>query len=353
MKLIDLAETGLVPDAAIRVGIRRLLAKRIKTATRAERSEFTEQLRRSPLAVATEAANLQHYEVPAMFFEQVLGPRLKYSACHFPSEHATLAEAEDAMLRQTCERAEILDGMSVLELGCGWGALTLWIAAQYPACQITAVSNSNSQRRFIEGRARAAGLTNVSVITADMREFSIQKTFDRVVSVEMFEHMRNYQMLFQRVSSWMKPDGKAFVHVFCHAHTPYLFETEGASNWMGRHFFTGGMMPSEDLFSEFPDDLMIERQWRVNGRHYWQTCEGWLRNLDANRNTILERFQQDLSHREARINVQRWRIFFMACAELFRYRRGVEWFVAHYLFQPTATNSSRKASRIECLQPIS
>ncbi|MFC1758257.1 SAM-dependent methyltransferase, partial [Planctomycetota bacterium] len=288
----------------------------------------------------TDSANEQHYEVPAEFFATVLGPRLKYSSCFFSSPKQSLADAEDEMLGLTCKRADIENGMRVLELGCGWGSLTLWMAEHFPHCEITALSNSTSQREFIESRARAKGLANVRVITGDMRDFTTDEMFDRVVSVEMFEHMRNYELLLRRVSSWLTPEGKAFVHVFCHRDTPYLFETEGAANWMGRHFFTGGMMPSEDLFRQFGEDLEIEQQWRVDGMHYWRTCEAWLKNLDRNRKAILTRFRRDLSAREARTSLQRWRMFFMACAELFRYRGGNEWFVAHYLFANNAVSES-------------
>ena len=222
MDLIDLAETGFVPDSLIRIGIRRLLASRLRASSPGCVTDFANQLRKSPLAVATDFANRQHYEVPSAFFESVLGPKLKYSSCLFETRDTSLAEAEDAMLRRTCERAEIEDGMRVLELGCGWGSLTLWMAEHFPSCEITAVSNSASQRRFIERRANTQGLSNIRVITADMREFVTSETFDRVVSVEMFEHMRNYEMLFRRVSDWMAPDGKAFVHVFCHRNTPLL-----------------------------------------------------------------------------------------------------------------------------------
>ncbi len=335
MNLIELAETGWIPDRLIRVGIRRLLAQRLATVAPSQKQAFVDQLRASPLALQTDAANRQHYEVPTEFFQRVLGPSLKYSACLYSKPDSSLAEAETAMLRVSCERAEIADGMRVLELGCGWGALTLWIASQYPACHITALSNSASQREFIEQQARDRGLKNVRVVTADMREFATTDQFDRVVSVEMFEHLRNYALLFQRIASWLRPEGKAFVHVFCHRNTPYLFESQGTNNWMGRHFFTGGQMPSEDLFSHFDEQLAISRQWRVNGLHYWRTCEHWLQNLDAHHAELLALFGQQLSAQEARRTLQRWRIFFMACAELFRYRGGNEWFVAHYLFQPT------------------
>ena len=343
--MIDLAETGFVPDSLIRIGIRRLLASRLKASSAGSLTDFANQLRNSPLAVATDLANQQHYEVPSAFFESVLGPKLKYSSCFFENRETSLAEAEVAMLRQTCQRAEIEDGMRVLELGCGWGSLTLWMAEHFPSCEITAVSNSASQRKFIESRARTKGLSNIQVITADMREFVTSEKFDRVVSVEMFEHMRNYELLFRRVSDWMTPDGQAFVHVFCHRNTPYLFETDGAANWMGRHFFTGGMMPSEALFGQFANDLVVQRQWRVNGLHYWRTCEAWLTNLDGDRAAILDRFRQDLPEPEAKRSLQRWRIFLMVCAELFRYRGGDEWFVAHYLFRQAASKSPHRRMR--------
>ena len=345
MNLTQLAENGLVPDALIRVGIRRLLAKRRSQMHEANLIEFARLLRQSPLAVETDAANQQHYEVPAEFFEAVLGARLKYSCCLFEDRSTTLAQAENVMLRLTCDRAEIEDGMRVLELGCGWGSLTLWIAQHYPSCQITAVSNSSDQRRFIEDRADQLQLPNVEVITADMREFSTTKTFDRIVSVEMFEHMRNYDLLFERVANWLNSGGKAFVHVFCHRGSPYLFETEGTNNWMGRHFFTGGMMPSEDLFSHFGDHMQIEKQWRVSGMHYWRTCEEWLKNADRSRRQILARFRRELSPREVKVSLQRWRMFFMACAELFRYNGGDEWFVAHYLFGRSASLQLASAGR--------
>jgi len=355
MNGIEMAEQGWIPDRLLRFGIRRLLAKRLQSRpvdSTALATEFADQLRHSPLAVATSAANEQHYEVPVEFFQYVLGPRLKYSSCWFATPQTSLLEAEDEMLRQTCEHAEIENGMRILELGCGWGSLTFWLAEQFPQCEITALSNSTSQRNFIETQIEARDVKNVVVITADMREFSTAAKFDRVVSVEMFEHMRNYELLFQRVSQWLTPAGKAFVHVFCHRDTPYLFEADGATNWMGRHFFTGGMMPSEDLFSQFENDLQIEHQWQVSGLHYWRTSEAWLQNLDRNRAAIESRFCQTLSVDAARRVLQRWRIFFMACAELFRYREGSEWFVAHYLFQPAVTNSSRRIASLSQAPPV-
>jgi cyclopropane-fatty-acyl-phospholipid synthase len=337
MSLLTWTEAGWVPDPLIRMAIRYLLRQRLSTLYRASSegatAAFADQLRNSPLALSTAAANDQHYEVPAAFFENMLGPRLKYSCCCYESPAVSLGEAEVEMLRWSCERADLHDGMSILELGCGWGSLTLWMAEQYPASHIVAVSNSVGQRIYIEQQARLRGFANVQVVTADMCDFDTPQQFQRVLSVEMFEHMRNYQLLLARIARWLTPDGKVFVHLFCHREQPYVFEAEGAANWMGRHFFTGGMMPSVDLLHHFPDDLVIHREWRVTGMHYAHTCEAWLENLDRNRVSILELFDRHDSPAESRRRYQRWRMFVMACAELFRYRGGQEWFVAHYLLQ--------------------
>lgn len=341
MHVIDFAEAGLVPDVFVRLGIRQLLKARLRRGPSSSEADFADQLRQGPLAIATSAANDQHYEVPPAFFQHILGPRLKYSACLFPFDDTPLADAEEFMLDETCRRAQLADGMRVLELGCGWGSLTLWMAERYPAAEVTAISNSHRQRQFISEQASQRGLTNVRVITADIRDFATSDKFDRVVSVEMFEHVRNYEQLFRRLSDWLTADGRAFVHIFCHRSQPYLFETEGASNWMGRHFFTGGTMPSENLFQHFSDALSIEAQWRYSGIHYWRTCEAWLKNLDRHHATLLAHFSRDLGDQEARIWLQRWRIFLMACAELFRYRRGTEWFVAHYRFCKSAIAAAR------------
>ena len=340
MNMIGLAERSWIPDGMIRLGIRRMLTARLRqesvTSADVDRSKrFAELLRRGPVAVAAEQANSQHYEVPSEFFEAMLGPRLKYSSCLYPNETTTLAKAEEEMLDLACRRAEIEDGMDLLDLGCGWGSLSLWIAEHYPQCRITAISNSTGQRRFIEARCRDRGFGNVRVVTANIAEVTEAGPFDRILSVEMLEHMRNYEVLFARFARWLRPAGKMFAHVFCHRELGYTFETDDDSDWMARHFFTGGVMPSFDLFSQFNGDLALRRSWQVDGRHYARTCEHWLANLDANRERIVRLFEAQHGSTQAKVVTQRWRIFLMSCAELFGFRNGSEWMVGHYLFEPT------------------
>lgn len=339
MVAFALAERGLVPDWIVRRGIRRLLRNRLRQESNrggeasSGLSVFAEYLRSSPIAIEADSANEQHYEVPAEFYQRVLGPRLKYSCGYWPSEETGLSESEDLMLGMTCRRAELEDGMDVLDLGCGWGSLSLWIAEHYPNCRVTAVSNSHSQRQFIEDRCRTLGLQNVEVRTCDIAQLELDEKFDRVLSVEMFEHVRNYQLLLRKIRSWLAREGKLFVHIFCHREMAYAFEDRGTSDWMSRHFFTGGIMPAENLLAQFQDDMQLQEQWRVPGLHYARTCEAWLRNLDRHHDQIFETFEQSATIARPAIQLQRWRMFFMACAELFRYGGGNEWFVGHYRFR--------------------
>jgi cyclopropane-fatty-acyl-phospholipid synthase len=348
MNLTGLAESGWLPDWLVRMGIRRLLTARAREERSrqdhaARTADLVRALEAGPIALATDEANAQHYEVPASFFETVLGPRLKYSCCLYEGPRSTLREAEEAMLRLTCERAGLQNGMEVLDLGCGWGSLALWVAEKYPRCRVTALSNSTGQRRFIEGRARVRSLDNLRVITANMRDFTGDGEYDRVISVEMFEHMRNYEQLLARVAGWLRPEGKLFVHVFCHRSATYTFDVTGSNDWMARHFFTDGLMPSFDLFGHFDRDLVVRRRWQVDGQHYARTCEDWLKNLDANRDALLPLFRglADPPH----VVLQRWRMFFMACAELFAHAGGSEWFVGHYLFEPRTQSVTRETEQ--------
>jgi cyclopropane-fatty-acyl-phospholipid synthase len=332
---MEMAERGAVPDALIRAGIRRLCRQRLREHEDDEgaSSRFIETMRAGPVAPVPEKANEQHYEVPAAFYELVLGAHRKYSCCFFDGDDTSLDEAEALALRITCERARLQDGQSILELGCGWGSLTLFMAENHPASSITAVSNSHSQRRFIEEQARQRGLDNVRVVTADMNDFQADARFDRIVSVEMFEHMRNYEELLRRVSTWLRSDGLLFVHVFCHREHIYPFEEEGADNWMGRHFFSGGIMPSAQLFDHFAGDLEVVDRWLWDGTHYQRTAEAWLQNLDARAGDARTVLTEVYGPAEASRWVHRWRIFFMACAELFGYDEGAEWQVVHTLLR--------------------
>lgn len=338
---IWLAERGYVPDPLIAWGIRGLLRERIainrqSPMQRRQRYEaLVQELRRTPVAIHTKEANEQHYEVPTAFFERALGRHLKYSGCYYRPGVTSLDQAEADMLRLSCRRAGLRDGQTILELGCGWGSLTLWMAEHYPNSRILGVSNSRTQKVFIEEKARERGLRNIEIRTCDVNRLELEEgRFDRVMSVEMLEHVRNYQQLFARIARWMKPDGRFFVHIFTHGTDPYPFETEGSDNWMGRYFFTGGLMPSDDLFYHFQKDLVIEKHWRVNGRHYEKTARGWLANMDARREEILPILAEAYGRKDAALWFQRWRIFFMACAELWGFNGGREWMVSHYVFSP-------------------
>lgn len=336
-----LLAAGWLPDSVIRFGIRRLLARRLadedrggdESSRRARLLQFVENLKQSPIAVHTPAANVQHYEVPTRFYQLVLGRRLKYSAGHWPAGVGTLDASEEAMLALTCERARIADGQTVLDLGCGWGSLSFWITEKFPNCRVLAVSNSGTQKEHIDAEIRKRGISSLAVVTADMNAFETDRRFDRIVSVEMFEHMRNYEKLLAGISRWLDPAGLLFIHIFVHRRFAYCFEDKGGTDWMSRHFFTGGMMPSDDLLPRFQKDVRMIEHWPMSGRDYARTSEAWLDRMDQNEEEILSIFSEVYGARQARRWWSYWRIFFMSCAELWGYRGGGEWGVSHYLFE--------------------
>ncbi len=330
------AERGLLPDAWVRWGIRRMLAERLAELDRdpGATQRFVAGLADAPVAPSPDSANAQHYEVPPAFFRQVLGPRLKYSACLYPTGRESLAEAEEAMLALSCERAGLDDGMRVLDLGCGWGSLSLWIAERYPACRVLAVSNSKAQREHIQAERDRRGLRGVEVLTADANGFEPGGRFDRVLSVEMFEHLRNWPRMLSRIAGWLEPEGRLFLHFFSHERHAYPFETQGAGTWMARNFFTGGMMPSHGLLPSLDAELRVEAAWRIEGGHYARTCNDWLRQLDARREDALEVLRAAPDPIAAGLALSRWRLFFLACAELFAFGGGREWGVSHYRLAP-------------------
>ena len=340
IKLDSILEANVVPDPLLRLGIRHLLGETLREkcggsieVRQAALQAHIDGLRRSPIAVQTRAANEQHYEVPTRFYQYALGARLKYSSGYWSDGVTTLDEAEERMLALTCARAELEDGQRILELGCGWGSLTLWMTEKYPRARITAVSNSRTQKEHIDGEAARRGLTNLTIITADMNDFDIGETFDRVVSVEMFEHMKNYQLLLARIARWLAPGGKLFVHIFTHREAAYHYEDKGPGDWMTRYFFSGGQMPSHDLLLHFQDDLRLEERWAVSGTHYQKTAEAWLANMDAHRAEILPLFAQAYGAQQTRRWWVYWRVFFMACGELWGFHEGEEWIVSHYRFR--------------------
>ena len=332
--MIKMAEHGRLPDLLIRMGIAKLLHERLASikSNRKTASQWIELLEQRPLAEHTDAANAQHYEIPAAYFKTVLGPHLKYSSGLWNSASDTLESSEAAMLATTCERAELSDGQEILELGCGWGSLSLWMAEHYPRSRITAISNSASQRAYIESTAAKRGLTNLRIVTCDINEFSADQTYDRIVSVEMFEHVRNHRELLRRIQGWLASSGKLFVHIFAHKSDTYLFEPNSSKDWMSKYFFTGGIMPSADLLPTAAETLSLEKSWTINGTHYSQTLEAWLRKQDANQEEVLKIFADCYGPDEAKLWTQRWRMFYMACSELFRYSGGNEWMVMHYRF---------------------
>lgn len=335
----SLLEKNYIPDFLIRAGIRRLLKQRLQDETKATpelqqqaKQDLIQELKSSPIAVHTAAANEQHYEVPTEFYQYCLGKHLKYSSGYWKDGVNDIHTSEQDMLALTCQRADLKDGQEVLELGCGWGSLSLFMSARFPKSNFTVVSNSRTQKLYIDSEAQKRNIRNLTVITSDINVLSLDKQFDRVVSVEMFEHLRNYQELFRRIASWLKADGRMFVHIFTHKSLAYKFEVKDESDWMSKYFFTGGIMPSNDLFSYFNEHLRIKEQWNVNGIHYHKTSEAWLKNMDAHKAHILPLFEKTYGKDQALKWWVYWRIFYMACAELWGYNKGEEWMVQHYLF---------------------
>jgi len=351
---IRMVERGLVPKPLVRRAIRRLLRERLDELEgiygadrEAGLREWVRTMRSGPIALVPDKANEQHYELPPEFFRLVLGARLKYSSAYYPDEHTTLDEAEEAMLALTAKRAGLADGQEILELGCGWGSLSIWMAERFPAARILSVSNSAPQRAWITQVARRRGLANLRVVTCDMNELDPADhvgpdlRFDRVVSVEMFEHMRNWESLLERVSRWIQPNGRVFLHVFAHARYAYPFEVRDESDWMSHTFFTGGMMPSHDLLDHLDVPFEVQERWAVDGRHYARTADDWARNLERSRNEVVQVLARAYGEDEAGVWFQRWRIFFLACAELFAFDGGREWIVSHQLLRPKAVGECR------------
>jgi cyclopropane-fatty-acyl-phospholipid synthase len=352
MWIYKLLETDLLPEFLIRAGIRNMLRQKKNAETSPDWEaqqrrlmDFIQELKASPVAIETDAANEQHYEVPSAFFRYALGPHLKYSCGWWDEQTHTLGHAEENMLRLTCQRAELLDGQDILELGCGWGSLSLWMAANYPKSNIVAVSNSRTQKEWIDGQAMQRNLKNLEVITANVIHFETDRQFDRVVSVEMFEHLKNYERFLARVGGWLNPDGKLFVHIFTHPVFAYHYEDKDGTDWLTRHFFTGGTMPSNHLLLYFQQDVSIVNHWVVSGQHYEKTANAWLENMLNHRAEI----EPILATTYGAENLRRWwvywKVFFLACAELWGYRQGQEWFVSHYLFEKNPHASALQTQR--------
>lgn len=338
LPLYDILANGIVPEFLIRAGIRHLLKQKLKQLSMGylcppndQLQSFKQELMRYPIAIATDAANTQHYELPAEFFQNILGPQMKYSCCLWGGAR-DLIQAEQDMLDLTCQRAELADGQKILDLGCGWGSFSLYAAARYPNSHITAVSNSHSQKRFIENKMAQLKIDNVEVITSDINDLDFTRVFDRIVSVEMFEHVKNYQLLLAKIASWLASDGKLFVHIFCHVLYPYHFG-QREDDWLAKYFFSGGTMPSEKLLMAFREDLFVVKQWRINGIHYHKTAEAWLANMQCHQTRLWQIIATTYGQEQARRWWNYWRLFFLACSEVWKFRKGEEWLVAHYLLE--------------------
>ena len=335
---IKLTELGIIPESVLRVAIKKIIQQRlsdipISTEEReSKKNDFIEELRSSPIALSTNQANEQHYEVPPPFFQEIMGSHLKYSCGWFDENTTSLNAAEENMLKLYVERLGIQNHQRVLDLGCGWGSFTLFAAEKFPNSNFVAVSNSDDQIEFIKSTTKARSLENVQAIKQDMNDLSLGGSFDRIISIEMFEHMRNYGALLKKLGNHLQSDGKMFVHIFTHRNYPYPYEVRGPSDWMSKYFFTSGLMPSHDIFSYFEEDLVVEQSWKINGSHYAKTCNLWLQNHYKNKKTILDIFTGHYPN--PRQWYVRWQLFFLACEELFACNDGKEWFVSHYLLAP-------------------
>ena len=328
---------GLIPDSLLRRGVRNQGRQRLQmmknTDLKQEYLTFLKQASSGKIAVHTDDANNQHYEVDSEFFQYCLGKNLKYSSCYWNDDTSSLDEAEDIMLDLYCKRAKIEDGMTILDVGCGWGSLSLYLAQKYPKSKITGVSNSNSQRKFIEKLGYERNLHNLNIVTKDINSFDTNKKFDRIISIEMFEHTKNSKILMDSINKWLAPDGLFFMHVFAHKYNPYYFDTEQKNAWMAKYFFTGGMMPNHDLFKDLESDLNYQKSWMLSGTHYEKTSNAWLDKMDSNKTKILELFRRNNSNSVAKKKFYFWRLFFIACAEIFGYNGGSEWIISHHLFK--------------------
>ena len=335
---IKLTELGVIPESILRVAIKKLIQKRLleipvnSEVRKSQKANFIEELQSSPIALSTKIANEQHYEVPPAFFQEIMGAHLKYSCGLFDKNTISLDEAEENMLQLYIERLDIKNNQKILDLGCGWGSFSLYAAAKFPNSTFVAVSNSNDQIEFINNTAAARSLENIKAIKQDMNNLSLDESFDRIISIEMFEHMRNYGALLKKLRNYLHNNGKMFVHIFTHRDHPYPYEVRGPSDWMSKYFFTSGLMPSHDIFSYFEEDLVVEQSWKINGSHYARTCNLWLENHYKNKKTILDIFTGHYPN--PRQWFVRWQLFFLACEKLFAYNEGKEWFVSHYLLVP-------------------
>jgi cyclopropane-fatty-acyl-phospholipid synthase len=351
----SLIENDRVPDVLLRQGIRKLLKQRLRDenkgsveAQQQHMMQLVRELESSPIALNTGEANEQHYEVPTQFYQYCLGKHLKYSSGYWKPGVTDIDTSERDMLELTCQRAQLADGQQVLELGCGWGSLSLFMAARYPGSTFTVVSNSRTQKVYIDEQAKQRGISNLTVITADMNIFTIEQKFDRVMSVEMFEHMRNYRKLLEKVAGFLKPEGKLFVHIFTHKEYAYKFEVKDDTDWMSKYFFTGGIMPSDHLLLYFNDHFKISEHWRVSGTHYQKTSEAWLQNMDRHKKQIIPLFEETYGKENTLKWWVYWRLFFMACAELWGFNNGNEWMISHYLFdKKLAENKNNESSKHE------